>query len=109
MQKTELESKIKRARNGSEQHRLRAADSPLQYGLGGRTVRKYGHRAAKKAQEKSRLPDCPLQYRGLSASENCLLSSIFRFAAKSSSTATKLGEHDHKAVGELPLKGHRPI
>jgi hypothetical protein len=38
-----------------------------QSGLGGRTVRKYGHRAAKKAQKKSQLPDCPLQYRGLSA------------------------------------------
>jgi hypothetical protein len=89
-----------------------------QSGLGGRTVREYGHREANKAQKKSRLPDCPLQYRGLSAnretaetesSKNRLLSSIFRFAAKSSPTATKLGEHDHKAVGELPLRGHRPI
>jgi hypothetical protein len=86
-QKTELESETERARNGSQQHRLR-------------------------------LPDYLLQYRGLSAnrettrtesSENRLISSIFRFAAKSSPTATKLGEHDHKAVGELPLRGHRPI
>jgi hypothetical protein len=30
-QKTELESETKRARNGSQQHRLRAADSLLQY------------------------------------------------------------------------------
>jgi hypothetical protein len=74
----ELELETERARNGSQQHRLRAANSPqvknlkqnfaetvlcstekqlLQYhrqsGLGGRTVRKYGHRAAKKAQKKN--------------------------------------------------------
>jgi hypothetical protein len=41
--------------------------------------------------------------------EKSSLTSIFRFMAKSSPTATKLGEHDHKAVGELPLRGHRPI
>jgi hypothetical protein len=84
----------------------------------GRTVREYGHRAAMKAQKKSQLPGGPLQYRGLSAnretagtesSENRLLSLIFQFAAKSSPTAMKLGEHDHKTVGELPLRGHRPI
>jgi hypothetical protein len=93
--KTELELKTEWARNGSQQHRLRAADSLLQYrgqpvavlystadtphvkklktnfaeavlfstekhllqyrgqsGLGGRTVRKYGHSAAMKAQKK---------------------------------------------------------
>jgi hypothetical protein len=44
-----------------------------------------------------------------STPQNRHLPSIFRFAAKSSPTATKLGKHDHKAVGELPLKGHRPI
>jgi hypothetical protein len=102
-QKTELELETERARNGSQEHRLRAAnsllqyhgqsaavlystiDSPLQYrgqsvgqklktnfaeavlfltekqllqyhgqsGLGHRTVRKYGHHAAKKAQKKN--------------------------------------------------------
>jgi hypothetical protein len=72
----------------------------------------------KSTEKKSQLPDCPLQYRGLSAnretagtesSENRLLTSIHKIVAKSSSTATKLGEHDHKAVGELPLRGHLPI
>jgi hypothetical protein len=29
--------------------------------------------------------------------------------AKSTPTAIKLGMHDHKAVGELPLRGHCPI
>jgi hypothetical protein len=98
-QKTELESETDRARNGSQQHRVRAADSLLQYptvpwtvcystsdspqvknlktnfaeavlfstekqllhyrgqfGLGGRTVREYGHRAAMKAQKKISTP-----------------------------------------------------
>jgi hypothetical protein len=156
----ELESETERARNESEQHRLRAADMPLQYHkqsatipystvdsthvknlkmnsaevildssrkpllqsrtvrAWGRTVRKYGHRATKKVQKKSWLPDCPLQYSRLSAnresartesSENRLLSSIFRFEVKTSPTATKLGEYDHKVVGELPLRNHRPI
>jgi hypothetical protein len=90
-------------------------DSP---GLGGGqsastdTVQQWKHR------KKTQLLDCLLQYRGQSAnretagtqsSKNRLLSLIFRFAAKSSPTATKLGEHDHKTVGELPLRGHRPI
>jgi hypothetical protein len=90
-----------------------------QSGLGGRTVRKYGHRTAKKAQKKNlnsrtvrySTMDCPriAKQAGTESSENRLLSSIFRFAAKSSPTATKLGEHDHKVVGELSLRGHRPI
>jgi hypothetical protein len=67
---------------------------------------------------RSQLPDCPPTRRGLSMNrvdrrtehlKNCLLTSIHKFAAKSSPTATKLGEHDHKVVGELPLRGHRPI
>jgi hypothetical protein len=79
---------------------------------------KYGHRATKEAQKKSWLLDCLLQYSRHSAncesariesSKNRLLTSIFWFAAKPSPTATKLGEHDHKAVRELPLRGHRPI
>jgi hypothetical protein len=41
--------------------------------------------------------------------ENRLFTSIFRFAAKSLPIATKLGEHDYKAVGELPLRAHHPI
>jgi putative heme degradation protein len=39
-QKTELESETERARNGSQQHRLRTAYSPLQYYTVPRTVRR---------------------------------------------------------------------
>jgi hypothetical protein len=116
-------SQVKNLKTNSAEAVLFPPEKPLlqycrQSRLEGRTVRKYGHRATKKAQKKSQLPDCPLQYHRLSAnretagtesSENHLLSSIFRFAAKSSPTATKLDEHDHKAVGELPLRGHHPI
>jgi hypothetical protein len=38
-QKTKLESETEQVRNGSQQHRLRAADSPLQYSTVPRTVR----------------------------------------------------------------------
>jgi hypothetical protein len=32
-----------------------------------------------------------------------------RFTTKSTPTATKFGTHDHKAVGELSLRGHHSI
>jgi hypothetical protein len=35
--------------------------------------------------------------------------SVLQFVAKSTPTATKLCEHDHKAVGELSLRDHCPI
>jgi hypothetical protein len=68
--------------------------------------------------DEPRLPDSPPTRRGQSVnrvdrqtehSENRLLTSIHKFVAKSSPIAMNLGEHGHKAVGELPLRGHRPI
>jgi hypothetical protein len=56
-------------------------------------------------------PDCPriVQTEEQERPQNRLLTSIFRFVAKPSPTATKLGEHNHKIVGELFLRGHCPI
>jgi hypothetical protein len=43
------------------------------------------------------------------AISNRLLLQSFRFVTRSTPTATKLCEHDHKKVGELSLRDHRPI
>jgi hypothetical protein len=68
--------------------------------------------------DKPRLLDYLPTRHGLSANradrrterpENCLFTLIHKFAAKTSPTATKLGERDHKIVGELPLRAHRSI
>jgi hypothetical protein len=57
-------------------------------------------------------PGCEGDLTGMRRSElekNCHQPKISQFAAKTSPTATKLCKHDYKAVGELPLRGHRPI
>jgi hypothetical protein len=165
MQKTELKSEIKRARNGQNNTKQRFADCPLQYHgqsatvpqtaryitwtvrssrIRNQTPRKQFYswsekpllqspdspglgagQSASTDTEQQRThrkepdsrtvhystPDCPriVQTEEQERPQNRLLTSIFRFVAKPSPTTTKLGEHNHKTVGELFLRGHCPI